>query len=127
MIVPGGTSLANPLRVGDGVRGLERRQDAFETGERLEPFERFGVGGIRVLGSPEVAQPRMFWADGGVVEPGRDRMRELDVASLVLKHECASPLQDTGASAGKSRRMASRRDAIRRRPLHQSIEHRGLR
>ena len=95
-----------------GMRRLERRQNAFEPRERLESFERFRIGGVGVLRAAEIAQPRMLGSDGGVVETCGDRMRQLDVASLVLQHERARALQHAGAATGKPCRVASRRDAL---------------
>ena len=43
------------------MRRLERREDAFEARERLEPLERFRVSGIRVLGAAQIAQPSAWW------------------------------------------------------------------
>ena len=112
MIVPAGTSFADPLRVRDGMRRLERRQDAFEPRERLEPLERFRVGGVGVFGAAEIAQPRVLGSDRGVVETGGDRVRQLDVARLVLQHERARALQHARAAAGKACGVASRCDAL---------------
>ena len=76
---------------------------------------------------PRVAQPGVLGADGRVVEAGRHRMRQLDVAVLVLQHERARALQDAGAAAGEPRRVLARRDAARRRLRRRSAARRDRR
>src|SRR5262245_30784982 len=71
-------------RVRDGVRRLERRQDTFQARECFEAVERFGVRDMGVLRTTEIAEPRMLRPDGGVIEAGRNGMRQLDIARLVL-------------------------------------------
>ena len=109
----------------DGVRRLERRQDPFEPRERLEAVERFGVGDVGVLGAAELAQPRVLGPDRRVVEAGGDRVRQLDVARLVLQHERARALQH----ARCCRRQTARRDgparSARRPPRRRSAARRG--
>ena len=80
--------------------------------QRLKRLERLCVGDVGVLGAPDLAQPRVLGADRRVVEPGRDRVRQLDVAVLVLQHEGARALQDAGAAAGEPRRVAPARDLL---------------
>src|SRR5262245_43510712 len=96
----------------DSVRGLQRGKNAFESRQRLESFERFSVGRVRVFGPTKIAQPRVLGSDRCVVEPRRDRMRELDVASLILKHEGSRSLQHAGAATGKTRGVSSRGDTL---------------
>ncbi len=69
--------------------------------------ERLAVGRIRVLGAPGLLQPRVLGTDRRVVEAGRDRVRQLDVAVRILQHEGARALQHAGGAAGESRRMTA--------------------
>ena len=99
-------------RVGNRMRRLERRQDAFESCERLEAVERLGIRDVRVFGATELAQPRVLRSDRGVIKAGRDRMRQLDIARVVLQDERARPLQHAGAAAGEAGGVAARRDRL---------------
>src|ERR1051325_10869168 len=80
-------------RVRDRVRRFESRQDPFELGESLKRVERFRVGDVRVFGAAERAQPRVLGPHRGVIESRRNRMRQLDVAVVVLQHERAGSLR----------------------------------
>ena len=64
------------------------------------------------LGAARVAQPRVLGADRRVVEAGRHRVRQLDVAVGVLQHEGARALQHARGAAREARRVAARRDAL---------------
>ena len=116
----GPRSAASRPRVRDRVRRLERRQNALEPGEVLEGIERGAIVDPGVLGAPEIAQPRVLGPDGCVIESGRDRVRPLDVAVLVLQHVGARALQDAGAAAREARRVPARHDAVGRRPRRRS-------
>ena len=85
--------------VRDGVCGFERGDDAFETGEEAEGFERFFVGGGDVLDAPLVMEEGVLGADGGVVEPRGDGVRRSDLPALVLQDVAQRPLQDAGSAA----------------------------
>src|SRR5207245_9192588 len=89
---------SHALHIRDRVRRLERGQDAFEACERLERRERLVVGHVRVLGATERSEPGMLGADCRVVEPGGNRMRELDVAVLVLEDKRPGALKASGPS-----------------------------
>ena len=94
------------------MRRLERRQNPLEPRELLKGLQRVFVRHVRVLGAAERAEPRVLGADRGVVEPRRDRMRELDVPVLVLQDERARSLQHAGAPAGEARRVAPAGDLV---------------
>src|SRR5262245_35061246 len=96
----------------DRMRRLERRQDAFLTGEPLERDERIRIADPRVFGARSVVQPRVLGTDGGVIETGRDRMGQFDIAILVLQHVATSALEDAAAAAGESRGMLAGLNAI---------------
>lgn len=51
-------------RLGDGV-GAERRDDAFDLGQRLEGIERFLVGCGDIGDAARIVQPGMLGADAG--------------------------------------------------------------
>ena len=95
-------------RVGDRVRRLERRQDPLFARQPLKRLERLVVVDPGVLGALRVVQPGVLGPDGGVVEAGRDRVRQLDVAVVVLQHVGARALQHAGAAAGEARRVLAR-------------------
>ena len=69
--------------LGDGVRGLERRDDAFELGEKLKRVERLVIGRRQKRDAADVVEPGMFRADARIVEAGGDRMRLVDLPVLV--------------------------------------------
>src|SRR5205823_14398052 len=78
----------------------------------LEAVERLGIRDVRVLGTTELAEPRVLRSDRGVIKSRGNRMRQLDISRLVLQDERARPLQHAGAAAGEARRMAARRDRL---------------
>ena len=82
--------------VGDGVGGFEGGEDAFELGEQLEGFERFGVGDADVLDAAGVLPVRVLGADAGVIQAGAERM---DVGGLAVV-----VLQDVAESSRAARR-----------------------
>ena len=71
-----------------------------------------GVGHRRVLGAAEVAQPGVLGPHRRVVEPGRDGVRQLDVAGRVLQDVAAGSLQDAGGAGGEARRVAPRDECL---------------
>ena len=58
------------------------------------------------------AQPGVLRPDRGVVEPGGNRMRQLDVAVVVLQDERARALQHARAAAGEARGVAAPDDRL---------------
>ena len=78
---------------------------------RWNAVERRRVVDPGVFGAADLAQPGVLGPDRRVVEPGRDRVGQLDVAVVVLQHVAARALQHAGAAAGEARRVLARRDA----------------
>src|SRR5688572_29688317 len=72
-------------RAREGVRRLERRDDALETAALAERGERFPVGRGDVLRAAGVVEPGVLGADAGVVEAGADRVGADDLAVPVLE------------------------------------------
>src|SRR5947209_6834727 len=58
---------------------------------------------MRVLRAPDRPEPRMLRPDGRIIQAGGHRMRELDVAVLVLQHERAGSLEHHPAATGEPR------------------------
>ena len=98
--------------LGEGVGGLERRDDALELGQELEGGERLLVGGRQVGDAADIVQPGMLRADAGIVEAGRDRMRLGDLPVVVLKQVGAVAVQDARPAAGERGRMQAGREAV---------------
>ncbi len=71
---------------GDGVGALEGGNDPFGPAEELRGLKRRGVRHGAIMGASRVGEKAMFGADSGVVEPGRDRMRFLNLTVVVLEH-----------------------------------------
>src|SRR3954454_12414690 len=68
----------------DGVRGLQRRDDALQLGDAAQRGQRLLVGDRDVAGAAAVAQVRVLGTGPGVVEARRDRVRLEDLPVLVL-------------------------------------------
>ena len=94
--------------LGDGVRRFQRRNDAFELGEKLERVERLVVGGREKGDAADIVEPGVFGADAGIIETGRDRMRFVDLAVLVHQEIGAIAVQHARAGRRRSRRRAGR-------------------
>src|SRR5262245_4280451 len=73
-------------RLGDRVGAFERRNDALQPREQLKGRERFFVARRGVEGALVVMQHCVLGANRGVVEPGRDTVRERDLSIFVLQH-----------------------------------------
>src|SRR5262249_9089399 len=58
---------------GDGMRGLERRNETLFTREPAGGFERLAVVNRSVFGPSYFTEQRVLRSDGGVIEAGRDR------------------------------------------------------
>src|SRR5262245_15620242 len=93
-------------RVGDGVRGLERGEDALEAREEAEGLEGFLVGHRGVLGPARVLQPGVLGADPGVVQARGDRVRGPNLAVLVLDHIRQAPVEHPGDACRERRPVA---------------------
>ncbi len=99
-----------PLRrqlhhLGDGVRRLQRRNDAFQPRQQLKRRERFVVGGGQIIDPAGLVQPGMLRTDAGIIEPRRNRMRVLDLAVIVHQQIGAVAMQHAGPAAGDRGRM----------------------
>src|SRR3984957_15014520 len=92
--------------LGQGVRGLERRDDAFELRAELEGVERFLVGRRKIGHPSHVVEPRMLGPDARIVEPGGDRMSLEDLAVLGLQKISAVAVQHARAPAIDRGRVA---------------------
>src|SRR5262245_35875554 len=83
---------------GDRVRGLERGDDALETGQFAEGAESFRVGDRDVCGATGIPQVRVLRSDPGIVQAGRDRVRFEDLALIVFEHCGEGAVQHTLSS-----------------------------
>src|SRR6202008_2613877 len=73
----------HPHDVGDGVRGFERGDDAFQLAAQLESGERLGIGRRKIFHPARIAQPGMLGADARIIETRRNRMRLQHLAIVV--------------------------------------------
>jgi hypothetical protein len=87
---------AQPQRAGEGVRGLDRRDDALRLRQQAQRLHRLGIGRRDVLGAADVGEPGVLGTDAGIVESGRDRVRLDRLAVLVLQDERLGPVEDAG-------------------------------
>ncbi len=94
------------------MRGLERWQDPFDPCQKLKGLQRVLVSNPRVLGAARVVQPRVLGADRGVIQPCRNRMRQLDVAIGVLEDVAARALEHARCTAGEARSVPTRLDPV---------------
>src|SRR6266446_10019221 len=69
----------------DGMRRLQRRQDAFELAAQRERLERILVADVRVLDALGVLPVAVFGADAGVIEAGGNAVDVRGLAVLVLQ------------------------------------------
>src|SRR3990170_3933975 len=90
---------------GERVRRLQRRDDAFELAAKLERSHRLVVGGREEFHPAHVVEPSMLWPDAGIIEPGGDRMRFLDLAVVVHQQIGAIAVQHPGPAAGNRGRV----------------------
>ncbi|EGE58214.1 hypothetical protein RHECNPAF_334005 [Rhizobium etli CNPAF512] len=91
--------------LGNRMRGLERRDDAFEAGQGLEGLKRFVVHDRHIIDPADIAEPRMFRTDARIIETGRNRMAFLDLAITILKQIGAVAVQDARRTSGDRRAM----------------------
>ena len=76
----------------------------------LRGRERFGVGRRkRTRARFSIVQPRVLRADHGVIQTRRDRVRQRDLAVVVLQHEAVGALQHAGRAAAIPRRVVAER------------------
>ncbi|MHC2523324.1 hypothetical protein ACVIEM_000409 [Rhizobium leguminosarum] len=86
--------------LGNGMRGFERRDDAFEAGEGLESLERFVVHDRHIVDTAGIVQPGMFGTDAGIIETGRNRMAFLDLTVTILQQIGAVAVKHAGRTGG---------------------------
>ena len=107
-----------PLRrelhhLGDGVRRFQRGNDAFQPRQQLKRRQRFVVGRGEIRDAAFFMQPGMFRPDAGIIQPGRNRMRVLDLAVIVHQEIGAVAMQHARPAAGDRRRMQLRQPVAR--------------
>ena len=84
--------------LGQGVRGLERGNDALELRTKQESVKRLFVG-RREIGHPaNVIEPRMLRPDAGIVEAGGNRMAFDDLTVVGLQKIGAVAVQHARAA-----------------------------
>ena len=91
---------------------LQRRDDAFDAGEKLERLQRFGVHDRHVFDAARLVQPGMLRPDARIVQSGRDRVAVLDLAVLVLEQIGAVAVQHAGRAGRQRRAMLVARQAF---------------
>ncbi len=99
-------------RLRQGVRALQRGDDALETGADLEGLQDLLVRGIGEADAAPVPVKGVLRTDRGVIETGRHRMRALDLAVAVLEDERLAALQDAEPAAGEAGRVRAPADAV---------------
>ena len=72
------------FRASQGVRRLERRDDAFERATLVERRHRLCVRHGFVLHPTDGVQEGVFWSDAGVIQAGGNRMCFLYLSVRVL-------------------------------------------
>src|SRR5438270_13456077 len=82
--------------------GLERWDDAFRPAESLRGFERVLIAAGAVFGASTIMQPRVLGADGSIVKARRNRVRQRNLAMVVLQDVAAGSMQHAGNSSSKS-------------------------
>ena len=87
----------------DGMGALKSRKNAFGAGETDDRIESGCVGMGKVLGPAGVVKGCMLGSDGGVIEAGRDGMRERDLAVFILQNVGEGSLQDSWSAALETR------------------------
>ena len=79
--------------LGQRMRRLERRNDAFDPRAELEGVEGLLVGCRHVGDAAAITKPGVLGADAGIVEAGGDRMTFEDLAVAVLQEVCPVAMQ----------------------------------
>src|SRR5690554_4130320 len=92
--------------IGDGVRRLQRRDDALVLAQRLEPLQRLLIGDRHILNPLDVMQPGVFGTDARIIQTGRDRVGILNLAVFGLQQEGTVAVQYTRLTAFEAGRMA---------------------
>src|SRR5258706_1122604 len=86
---------------GQGMGGFKRRNNAFGAGQLLGRCQRLGVARRSVFGALTVVQPGVLRTDGGVIQAGRNGVRQRDLAIGILKHIAVGAMQNAGGAAGE--------------------------
>ncbi len=112
MTPSGPSSLAELDRAGEGVRGLDRRDDALGPAHQPEGLHRLGVRDRLVLRPPDRRQVRVLRTDARVVEPGGDAVALDGLAVLVLHQVGLGALQHAFAAERDAGRVPTGLDAV---------------
>src|SRR5215831_5434061 len=89
-----------PRRTRERVRALERWQDSFELAELPHALERLRIARGLITHATTRRQQRMLWPYARIVEPGRDRMRLLNLAIRVLQQQRVRSVEHAGTAVG---------------------------
>src|SRR4029077_1725120 len=81
-------------KTGDSVSGFERRNNAFRAREQARGIESGLIGDGGIFGEVLVGEPGMLGPDGGIVEPGGNRMSSRDLAVFILQDVSVSSLKN---------------------------------
>ena len=79
--------------VSNRVRCFQSRNNSLCLRQQLETGERFFVGSVIVLNTPKIAQIAVLRTNRGIIESGRNRMGQLDLAVGICQNECFCALQ----------------------------------
>ena len=71
----------------------------------MERFQRLVIGDANVLGTSGIFQKRVFGANPGIIEAGRNRMRFGDLAVVVAQHVRAVAMQHARPTSRERRGM----------------------
>src|SRR5690606_20011561 len=85
-------------RAGQGVRGLDRRDDALGAREQGERLHRLRVGDAAVAGAADAREPGVLGPYPRVVQTGGDRVRLDRLAVLVLQQVALRAVQHAGGA-----------------------------
>src|SRR5215831_8348890 len=87
-------------RTRERVRALERRQDSFELAELPHALERLRIARGLITHATTRRQQRVLRPYPRRIEPGRDRMRLLDLAIRVLQQQGVRSVEHAGTAVG---------------------------
>src|SRR5262249_30626134 len=85
-------------RFDNGMRGFERRQDAFQPAAAVESLKCFGIGGARISDAATFLPKAVFRADTGVVEARGNGMHVCRLAIVVLQDVAIAAVQNAGGA-----------------------------
>src|SRR5690349_5227653 len=81
---------------------LQRGDDAFGPRQMGASLQRFLVRSSEVLGSSRVGEGSVLRADGGIIQPSRNRMCQRNLAVSVLQDVRERALQHAGKAAAEA-------------------------